>query len=383
MRTKFLLGILTGILIILTVGCGITETISNNVYSIVGLSETATVIAKRANLRSSYAVVAADLLEVSRGDTVDVLEELESEKVKWYRVRAKDEDSTEGWIEEQNLILGTLLEKSKKLADEDKNLQAQAAAQLRAVTNLRLSPEQNPENILLRLDNGTTFDIIGWKYVPKNEETSDIDDVSKNKEAKKKEKTKNADVEAAKEGNEPEEISDKYDIWYKIRLLPSQSPAPVGWIFGRQVELDIPPDILTFQKPNRKFVSWQRIDDVEPEKPSKDDEVKVAKPGSWVILTRSNIAKAKDGLEPDFDGILVMGYDKVNQEHYTIWRSGELWGVIPLTMGGIGDNKTFSVKIKNASGQLEDKIFAIFKDGKGHLKVTPPADISKDDKKDG
>ncbi|MBA2736523.1 MAG: hypothetical protein H0U50_06995, partial [Pyrinomonadaceae bacterium] len=113
-------------------GCGIFAEAVKNVTSLVGLSETATVIAKTAQIRSSYAVVAADLLEVKRGEKIDILEQVEFEKVLWYRVRAHDEDNTEGWIEWQNVITSDLLEKSQKLAQEFKDLPPQAAGQLRA-----------------------------------------------------------------------------------------------------------------------------------------------------------------------------------------------------------------------------------------------------------
>ena len=89
-------------------GCGWIGDSFGSVTSIVGLNETATVIAPRAYIRSSYAVVAADLLEVKRGETLDILDETDYEKVRWYRVRAKDEDATEGWIEAQNVIVGTI-----------------------------------------------------------------------------------------------------------------------------------------------------------------------------------------------------------------------------------------------------------------------------------
>src|SRR5437588_12769041 len=59
--------------------------------------------AHTAQIRSSTAVVAADLLEVNRGDTVDILDSLDipdptdnSKKELWYRVRARDVDKTEG-----------------------------------------------------------------------------------------------------------------------------------------------------------------------------------------------------------------------------------------------------------------------------------------------
>ncbi len=53
-------------------GCGVVDGIFDNVSSLVGLNETGTVIAKTAQVRSSYAVVAADLLEVKRGETLDI-----------------------------------------------------------------------------------------------------------------------------------------------------------------------------------------------------------------------------------------------------------------------------------------------------------------------
>lgn len=348
--------------------------------SIVGLSEKGTVIVYRAQVRSSFAVVAADLLEVKRGQTMDILEEVDFEKVKWYRVRVHDEDNTEGWIEAQNVIVGSLLEKSKKLADEDKNLQSQATGELRAPTNLRLSPEQKDDNILFKLekksDSETTFEIVGWKYVPRQvapEEANKPNSQSK----------KNEEVEAAKEENHVDSLDETYDIWYRVRLDPSVSPAPAGWIFGRQVELRVPSDIVFYQTGLRKFVTWQRLDDVEnDDKASSRDMPKISKPGSWVILMRSNEVKAKGGVEPDFDGILVLAYDKYNEEHYTIYRNEDVWGNIPLRVDGQGDNKSFFVNVKNSAGVMEEKRFSVNKDPKGHLKVIPPADMVKDKKDD-
>ncbi len=95
-------------------GCGVVSSAVDNVSGLVGLNETGTVIANRAQIRSSYAVVAADLLEVKRGDTLEVMDEIDFEKVHWYRVRANDEDKTEGWIEAQNVITSDFWTNRKK-----------------------------------------------------------------------------------------------------------------------------------------------------------------------------------------------------------------------------------------------------------------------------
>lgn len=352
-------------------GCGLFDAAVENTWSAVGLTETGTVISQTAQIRSSFAVVAADLLEVKRGETVEVLNETNFEKVLWYRVRAFDEDSTEGWIEAQHVIKGVSLEKSKKLAETDQQLQSQATGKLRAASNLRLTPDQADENILLRLDNGAVFDIIDWKYVPKE---------------KKEEETENEDIKAAKEGEEKtDKLDEKYDMWYKVRLDPSISPAPTGWIYGRQVELQVPGDIVYYQTNSRKFVTWQKLDDIDTAKGSLvgvETDVKVTKPGSWVVLSRTNEVKAIDGKEPDFDGILILGFDKFNEEHYTVYSTTreriDVWGQLPLTVEGVGDNKTFTVKLRNEdSGEIEDVVFELYKDKNKRLRTKIPPFLEK------
>ena len=345
--------------------------------SVVGLNETGTVIAKTAQIRSSYAVVAADLLEVERGAKLDILDEVEFEKVIWYRVRANDDTRTEGWIEAQNVITSELLDKSKAIAEQDKDLTAQATGQLRAASNLRLTPELGEDNLLYKLDNGSPFEIVDWKFVPKEEGVS-ADDSSNTNQAK----PKNPDIEAAKEKDEPEKIEDKYDIWYRVRLDPTVSPAPAGWIFGRQVDLQVPNDIVFYQTNTKKFVTWQRLDSVaSDDNVSANTTVKISRPGSWVILSRTNEVKARDGVEPDFDGILVLGYDKFNQQHYTSKRLENVWGRLPLKVEGEGDKKSFTIQLLNADGKMEEMRFPVFKDGSGNLKVTVPEGIAIEDGK--
>lgn len=351
-------------------GCGVLD------GDVFGQNDTATVIAKTAWIRTSYSVVAADLLEVKRGDRLDVIDQVEFEKVPWYRVRARDEAQTEGWIEAQNIITNDTLERSKKIAEEFQDRPPQAAGTIRAPSNLRSAPDMAQENILFRLAAGSTFEIMAWRFVPK-QELPDVDDSAKG-EAPTKRRSKNSpEIEAAKEVGEPERIDAKYDIWYQVKLDPSVSPAPAGWLFGRQVELQVPTDIVFFQQNNRKFVTWQRLDADSANKVGAGD--KALAPGSWVILSRSNFSKPIDGVEPDFDGILVLSFDKYEQSYYTVWRSApntEVWGTLPLIVEGKGDNKTFKLNLRNPSGQMDEKRFVVFRD-KNRLRVTPPEDIAQ------
>ena len=371
MIKRFITLILISAIALSAMSCTAIDSALSGFTGTFGVADTATVIAKTAQIRTSYAVVAADLLEVKRNDKLDVLDTVEFEKVLWYRVRAQDEFQTEGWVEAQNVITSNTLEKSRKLAEEFVNQSPQASGVIRSASNLRLAPDMSPENVLFKLANGSNFDIMAWKFVPK-QEAPDVDDAPKGTQKSGK-KSKNVDIDAAKEDGEPDNLQEKYDIWYQVRMDPSVSPAPAGWLFGRQVELSVPSDIVFFQQNNKKFVTWQRLD---------GDNASVGKsttPGSWVILTRTNVVKAIDGKEPDFDGVLVLAFDKYDQSYYTVWRNPnntEVWGALPLKVDGKGDSKTFTTQLRSPSGSMETKSFAVFKD-KNRLKVTPPEDIAQ------
>jgi hypothetical protein len=351
-------------------------------------NDTGVVVARRAQIRSSTAVVAADLLEVNRGDAVDILDFQDvqdptdnSKKERWLRVQAHDEDSTEGWIESRNVMPDEVLQAARKLAEEDKGIPAQATGQLRASSNLRLSPDRaGNENIMMRLDSGSTFEIIGWKRVPKPKDSESTESDTAPKAGSAQQGT-NRGAKENSEDNAPEETN---ELWYKVHLPPTNSPAPAGWIYGKQVELTVPSDII-FYRTGREFVAWQRLDgDSAPGEgsPKGKDAAKEAKPGSWVILEKSSSNEPHTLGEPDFDRIYVLGYDKRDQEHYTAYRSPDLKGFLPCRVEGRPDNKTFTIRVQDESGQISDVQYGIFKDARGYLKVSAPTVASKEkDKK--
>lgn len=342
--------------------------------------EAGVVIARRAQVRSSTAVVAADLVEVNRGDQVDILDtDVDQNGERWLRVRAHDEENTEGWIESRNVMPNDVLERSRKLAEEDKEIPPQATGQLRASTNLRLSPDRNGnENIMMKLDSGSKFDIISWKRVPKpkSSETTESDTAPKAGSVQSNNKVK-------KERDEEKEPEETNELWYKVRLSPSISPAPGGWIYGKQVELTVPSDII-FYRTGREFVAWHRLDsdaDVEANSKRDKDAAKDAKPGSWVILEKSSSNEPHKIDEPDFDRIYVLGYDKYNQEHYTAYRSPDLKGFLPLRVDEQGANKTFIVRIQDEDGQVKEQQYKVYHDDRGFTRVTAPGSEGKGKRK--
>jgi hypothetical protein len=353
------------VLLVLTVGCATLAKKSN----------TGVIVARRAQIRSSTAVVAADLLQVNRGDVVDILESTDvndpsdnTRKERWLRVKARDTDATEGWIEARNVMPDDVLEESKKLGAEDKDIPAQATGQLRASSNLRLTPDRSGnENIMMRLDSGSSFDIVSWKRVPKPKSSEAIEtDVAP--------KAGSAQQGSAKSGQQGEEPKDEEtnELWYKVRLSAEASPAPAGWIYGKQVGLSVPSDII-FYRTGREFVAWQRLDGDKENNSSNKDAGKEDKPGSWLILEKSSSNQPHGVDEPDFDRIYVLGYDKRNQEHYTAYRSPDLKGYLPAKVEGQGENKSFTIRLQEEEGgPLKEVRYSLYKDARGVLKVNAP-----------
>jgi len=350
-------------------------------------SNTGVVVARSAQILSSTAVVSANLLERNRGDIVDILDQVDvpdpsdnTKKERWYRVRAHDEQKTEGWIEARNIIPDKVLESARKLADEDKGLQGQATGQLHAGSNLRLTPDRgNNENIMLRLDSGSSFEIIGWKRVPKlkGSESSESDTAPKAGSA-----TSGSNKGAQSDEENPEE-QETTELWYKVRLSPSISPAPEGWIFGKQVELTVPSDII-YYRTGREFVAWRRLDDDSSDEGSATktkDVARESRPGSWVILERSSSKELHKLDEPDFDRIYVLGYEKHDQDHYTAYRSPDLEGYLPLRIEGRGADKTFVVRTKDENGQIVESRYSLYRDDHGVMRVAPPGEVKGKRKK--
>ena len=345
-------------------------------------SSSGVIVARRAQIRSSTAVVAADLLQVNRGDVVDILETTDvadpsdnARKERWLRVKARDSDTTEGWIEARNVMPEDVLAESQKLADEDKDIPAQASGQLRASSNLRLTPDRSGnENIMMRLDSGSSFEIVGWKRVPKPKASEAIEsDVAP--------KAGSAQQGSDRAGRQDEEETpeEENELWYKVRLSPNAAPAPAGWIYGKQVELAVPSDII-FYRTGREFVAWQRLDGEVRDKSASDrDAARESRPGSWLILEKSSSSQQRGVDEPQFDRIYVLGYDKRNQEHYTAYRSPDLRGYLPAKIEGQGDTKSFTIRLQETEGgEVKEVRYNVYKDARGVLRVNAPNVGTKD-----
>jgi hypothetical protein len=209
---------------------------------------------------------------------------------------------------------------------------------------------------------------VGWKRVPKPKSSEAIEsDV-----APKAGSAQEGSARSRRQAEEPPEEEQANEVWYRVRLSPNASPAPAGWIYGKQVELAVPSDII-FYRGGREFVAWQRLDGDTKDNAADKDAGREAKPGSWLILEKSTANRQQGVDEPDFDRIYVLGYDKRNQEHYTAYRSPDVRGYLPARIEGQGDNRSFTIRLQEQEGgEVKEVRFSIYKDARGVLKINPP-----------
>ena len=111
-------------------------------------SDSGVVVARRAQIRSSTAVVAADLLEVNRGDTVDILDFQDvqdpsdnSKKSAGCACRLTMKTAPRAGLRRATSCPTSVLQSAKKLSEEDKGIPAQAsgtaAGQFKSATQSR------------------------------------------------------------------------------------------------------------------------------------------------------------------------------------------------------------------------------------------------------
>jgi hypothetical protein len=338
--------------------------------TLVSKEKSGVVLARQAKVWSSTAVVAADLRTVERGDKVDIIESDTTEGERWLRVRLYDKGRTEGWIEARNIMPQDMLDRSVDLYREDSGVQTQAIGQLRASTNVRLSPDRsNADNIMMKLDSGTKFNIIGWKRVPKpkSSESTESDDAPKAGTAPQSGRNK-------RNNEAPKVPEEENELWYKVHLAKEISPAPAGWIYGKQVELALPPDII-FYRSAREIVAWQKLetDNKQINQSTRNiDSVREAKPGSWVILEKSNSTEPKKLDEPDFDRLFVLGYNSKSEEHYIAYRSPDLVGHLPMSVNTESRPMIVTLRLQGEDNQVKEVKFKIRQNDNEDLKVEAP-----------
>lgn len=282
--------------------------------------ERAFVLPEKLELRSSTAKVARSVGEVKRGDQVTVLERTTEGDTSWARVRAPQGDK--GWVETRNIVSGEIVEKSRKLAEESKEIQAQAVGRLKARLKLRLSPDRAAEtNVATQLPAGTAVEILDRERHPRPAQ-----------------ETKGEGKGSGEAEGENASDSPQFDLWLKVRLKDNDL-LPVGYIYGGSVELEIPPEIIYYVSSGRRIVGWQKINSVK--------DARGQESNNYLVLERQ-IFGADD--KSEFDRITVQAYDPNAKNYYSPFRD-DVKGVFPVQLKMNGNQGSFSFKALDKNHQ--------------------------------
>jgi uncharacterized protein YgiM (DUF1202 family) len=299
--------------------------------------EQAFVLSDRLKLRSSTAQAARIVGELKIGDMVTIADRAKAEDGEdWAQV--KGPNGERGWLKSLYLVRREIVEKSRQIAAEVKDVPTQAVGRSKALLKLRLSPDRSDdENVATTLYSGTRLEIVARERKPRP-----------------------ARIEGKGEVKEEPDANIKYDNWYQVRLKDN-AVLPAGWIYGDSVDLEIPVEIFYYVSSGRKIIGWQKIGVVT------GDETELG--AHFLALERRNFG-ADDGV--DFDRIKVLAYDPAARDYLTPFRE-DIAGRFPVTLKMDGPRGHFEIIAVAKNGQTKKLSYGIEVLEGGKVKVSKPA----------
>ena len=258
------------------------------------------VIAPKLVIRSSTAAVALDLMELKRGDRLEILDTAEvrtpTRVEEWYKVRTKDKNPVVGWVESRYVINQSIVKKLDDLFQITKDLPVQGRGRLKVQTKLRVEPAGDVVTLLSR---GVMVDVVG----------------------KARTTVKQEKQQSPEDSDEPQEEPEaKTVLWLQIRL-PDTEVLHSGWVGAQQVDLDVPEEILHLEGEGRRFTGWVAFEQVR----EKNGELK----NNYIGLMK-NI----DSNDPvDFSRVWVLYYSFENHRYNGAYIESGLRGMLPVTLG--------------------------------------------------
>ncbi|HXG67987.1 MAG TPA: SH3 domain-containing protein [Blastocatellia bacterium] len=256
------------------------------------------VIAPKYKLRSSPAQVALDLVEVKRGDRLEILEQVQFPKPtrieEWYKVRTKSSNSVTGWIETRYVVNKSIIEKIEALNQKAKDTPAQGTGRLKVQTRLRLEPGGD---VVTYLSRNTPVEIVG------------------NARTTFKPEKQPGDEEAGEITEEPEA---RTVLWYQVRL-PDSEVIRGGWVGAQQVQLEVPDEILHLEGDGRRFTGWVVLDQTRTRKGEEKN--------NYIGLMKSYSTEGPI----DFTRLWVLMYSPDSGRYTGPYIEDGLRGILPIT----------------------------------------------------
>jgi len=310
---------------VLLAGCGLMSSDSKIDEGIVN--------APKLKIRSSTALAALDLVEVKRGDRLDILEQAQvktpTRTNEWYKVRTKSKDATEGWVEARYVINKSIVDKTQELYEKSKAIASQGTGRLKVQTKLRV---EAGGDVITYLSRGMMVDIVGKaRTVIKPEKQQDSDE--------------------SEDADEPET---RTVIWYQIRL-PESEVLRAGWVGAQQVQLDTPDEILYLEGEGRRFTGWVVFDQTKPKKGEPKD--------NYIALMKNLSTEGPI----DFTRLWILIYAPDQGRYTGPYIEDGLHGVLPITVHP--DHKGFTIHELDENGKTVAVEYEAIRTDASHLRV--------------
>jgi hypothetical protein len=274
--------------------------------------------------------------ELKSGDQVTITQRLNAEDGdNWSKVKGPNGEA--GWIKSLSLVRQDIVEKSRKIAEEIKDVPTQAVGRSKATLKLRLTPDRSSDdNVATMLPMGASLEIVARDRKPRP-----------------------AAPDTKGEAKDESDGNVKYDDWYEVRLK-DYAVLPAGWIYGGSVELEVPPEVVYFVSTGRKITGWQKIGTVTGEDSKSGDH--------FLIMERKSFG-ADD--RTDFDRVKVLAYDPATRNYNTPFREDVL-GRFPVTLKMEGTRGQFQLLMIDKSGQTHQMTYGVEMLDGGRVRVTKP-----------
>lgn len=305
--------------------------------SSIGLgSETAYVVSTRMTLLSSTAKVSKPVGELKNGDKVTIIERAEEGGRSWARLRGPEGQT--GWADARFLVGEDMVGSLRKMAEEVKDIPAQAVGESKAYLKLRLTPDRSSDdNAVTRLAPGTVFEIIERERKPRPASLENKSSTS--------------------DDNEDKDTEQKFDDWFKVRVKDNQV-LPAGWVYGGSIQLSIPDEISYYASAGHRIIGWQKLGTVT------DSAGRSG--GAYLVLEKEIFPDDKDrsGRE-DFDRLQVISWDPAKREYFTPVREN-IRGRFPVRLKMEGSRGHFEIREldRNDNPQTREGTIELAADGR-------------------
>lgn len=274
--------------------------------------EVAYVLPSSSTVVDTPAEVRLEIAQVKSGEQVQVLDRTRN----WAHVRVADGKT--GWLELKDLLDSETYERGQNVLQEIRKMPVQAAGHTTGEINLHLEPARSSPELAL-LEPNEHVEIFGRRWTVRS--------------------PRNVQAPASAEDNgDLSPGSPVRDAWYLVR-----AGAHGGWVLGRFITLDVPPEISVFAE-GVNTVAWVVLDTVN------DNGRKVPQ---YLVADRMGTQ------EFDFTHIRVFTWWSKNQRYVTAYVESNLNGYFPIRVSHVDGKPQFRLFLVDKKGRKFQKVYGM------------------------